>query len=111
MPFYNLGITAVPQGLKQVNSVSEGRGVMFSWKEMQCKERNGVLLGYEIKLYCGRQVHTTTVVESETMFTVVPQWRTKFSYPKAISVAAMNELGAGNHCPRVKINLSGYEHN
>ena len=107
MPFYNLGITAFPQGLKQEHNVSERRGVTFSWKEMQCEERKGVLLGYEIKLYYDKQVYTTRVVESVTTFTVLPQWKPGLSFPKAISVAAINELGAGNHCPPVHINQSG----
>ena len=74
---------------------------------MQCEESNGVLLGYEINLYFDKQVYTTGVAESVTMFTIVPQWLPKFTFPNAISVAAVNEVGAGNHCPPVNINLSG----
>ena len=74
---------------------------------MPCEESNGVLLGYEIKLYYDKQVHTAGVVESVTMFTIVPQWLPEFSFPNAISVAAVNELGPGNHSPPVNLNLSG----
>ena len=87
--------------------MSERRGITFSWKEMRCEERNGVLLGYEIKLYYDKQVCIAGVAESVTMFTVLPQWKTELSFPKAISVAAINEVGAGNHCPPVNINQSG----
>ena len=74
---------------------------------MQCEERNGVLLGYEIKLYYDKQVYTTEVAESVTMFTIVPQLFPEFSFPDAISVAAINEVGTGSHCPPVNINSSG----
>ena len=74
---------------------------------MQCEQRNGVLLGYEIKLYYDKGVYTTEVVASVTMFTIVPQWLTEFSLPKAISVAAVNEVGVGNHCPPVNIIPAG----
>ena len=106
MPFYNLEITAFPQGLKQEHNMSERRGVTFSWKEMQCEERNGILLGYEIKLYYDKGVYTTRVAESVTMFTIVPQLLPESSFPKAISVAAINEVGTGIHCPPVNINQS-----
>ena len=104
-PFYNAGISAFPQGLEL--NMSKLGGVTFSWNEMQCEQRNGVLLGYEIKLYYDKGVYTTRVVASVTMFTIVPQWLPEFSLPKAISVAAINEVGAGIHCPPVNVNLSG----
>ena len=106
-PFYDLGISAVPQGLKQEFNKSKIGGTTFIWKELDCEQRNGVLLGYEIKLYYDKEVLTRRVVESVTTFTILPQWKPEFSFPKAISVAAVNEVGVGNHCPPVKINLSG----
>ena len=74
---------------------------------MQCEERKGVLLGYEIKLYYDEHVYTTGVAESVTMFSIVPQLLPVFSFPNAISVAAINEVGTGSHCPPVNINSSG----
>ena len=106
-PICDLGISAVPQGLKQEFNMSETGDTTFSWKELDCEQRNGVLLGYEIKLYYDEQVLTRRVVKSVTTFTILPQWRPELSFPKAISVAAINEVGVGNHCPAVKINLSG----
>ena len=107
LPFCDLGISAYPQDLKQENDISKAGGITFSWKELDCEQRNGVLLGYEIKLYYDDDVYTGRVVESVTTFTIQPNWMLKFSFPKAISVAAINEVGVGNHCPPVKVNLIG----
>ena len=102
-----VGISAWPQDLKRENDIPKAAGITFSWKELDCEERNGALLGYEIKLYYDEEVCTARVVGSVTMFTILPKWRPNFSFPRAISVAAINEVGVGNHCPPVKINPSG----
>ena len=107
LSFHALGINAVPQDLKQVHNMSKIGGIIFNWKAVECEQRNGVLLGYEIKLYSDEQVYSRTVVESGTIFTILPQWKPDFHFPKAISVAAINEVGVGNHCPPVNIDLSG----
>ena len=62
--FYELGISSFPQALKQEFNipVCEARGIVFSWNEMNCEQRNGVLLGYEIKLYFDEEVSTGRVV-------------------------------------------------
>ena len=74
---------------------------------MDCEQRNGVLLGYEIKLYYDEEVCTERVVTPITTFTIPPQWKPELCFPKAISVAAINEVGVGNHCPPVNVTLSG----
>ena len=74
---------------------------------MECEQRNGALLGYEIKLYYDEETHTEVVVKSVTTFTILPQLKPKLFLPKAISVAAINEVGVGDHCPPVNVNLSG----
>ena len=79
----------------------------MSWSELECEKRNGVLLGYEIKFYCDEKVYTRRVPEFMTTFTILPQWKPELCFPKAISVAAINEVGVGNHCPPVNINLFG----
>ena len=107
LSFSTLVIYAIPQDLKQVHNMSKIGGITFNWKEVDCEQRNGVLLGYEIKLYNDQQVYTRTVVKFGTIFTILPQWKPDFLFPKAISVAAINEVGVGNHCPPVNINLSG----
>ena len=106
--FYNLGISAIPQGLKQECNISQTKSITFSWMKVDCEQRNGLLLGYEIKLYYDEEVRTGRVVESINTFTVSPQWKPKFSFPNAISVAAINEVGVGNHCRPVNIKLSGW---
>ena len=105
-PFCDLhiGIFASPQGLKQESDISKKGGIMFSWKEIDCEHWNGVFFGYEIKLYHESKVCTERVIKSVTTFTVQPKWKPTFSYPKAISVAGINEAGVGSHCPPVKIN-------
>ena len=88
-------------------SICLTRGVTFSWNEVECEGRNGVLLGYEVNLYYDDQVLTVRVVESVTTFTILPQRKTELCFPKAISVAAINEVGVGDHCTPVNINQSG----
>ena len=107
LSFHDLEISAIPQDLKQVHNMSKRGGITFTWKAVDCEQRNGVLLGYEIKLYNDDQGYTRTVIEPVTIFTILPQWKPVFSFPNAISVAAINEVGVGNHCPPVNIDLSG----
>ena len=105
--FHNLGISAIPQGLKQECNMFQTEGITFSWKKVDCEQRNGLFFGYEIKLYYDEEVYTRRVVESITTFTILPQWKPELCFPKAISVAAINEVGVGDHCPPVNISLSG----
>ena len=93
--------------MKQEYNISQTGGITFGWKEVECEQRNGVLLGYEIKLYYDDHVCTGRVVASVTTFTILPQWKPELSFPKSISVAAITEVGVGNHCPPVNVTLSG----
>ena len=93
--------------MKQERNISQTEGITFSWKEVDCEQRNGLLLGYEIKLDYGEEVCTRRVVESITTFTILRPWKPELCFPKAISVAAINEVGVGDHCPPVNIKLSG----
>ena len=104
---HDLGISTYPQGLKQECDILQRRGITFSWREIECEPSNGVLLGYEIKLYYDDQMCTVRVGESVTTFTIEPHWRLRPYFPKAISVAAINEVGVGDYCPPVNINQSG----
>ena len=87
--------------------MSNTSGITFSWKEVECERRNGLFQGYEIKLYYDDEVCTRGLVEFVTTFTIPSQSEPEFRFPKAISVAAINEVGVGDHCPPVNINLSG----
>ena len=85
---------------------SETGYVTFGWKEIECEQVNGVLLGYEIKLYYDKETRTMRMPKSMTTYTILPQRKVKTFLPNAISVAAVNELGGGDHSPPVKINPS-----
>ena len=108
-PFYDVEISSFPKDLKQdiEYNTSKTGGITFSWKELECEHWNGVLHGYEIKLYSDDEVCTKTVVKSVTSFTILPQWNPELCFPRAISVAAINQFGVGIHCPPVNITLSG----
>ena len=93
--------------MKQERNIFKSGGITFNWKEVECEQWNGALLGYEIKLYYDEEVRTERVVESITTFTILPQRKPELYFPKAISVAAINEVGIGNHCQPVNFNLSG----
>ena len=67
---------------------------------------NGILLGYEIKLYYDEETHIERVIGSVTAYTILPQQKKKLLLPRAISVAAINEIGVGDHSPPVNINTS-----
>ena len=105
---YDLGIPAFPRGLKQVFIIPKKGIIAFSWNEVECEERNGVVVGYEVKLYSDEQVCTKRVFGTFTTVPTLPQWASNFSFPKAISVAAFNEAGIGSHCPPVNISELGY---
>ena len=101
------GVSGFPQDLKQVyNDPKTGR-VIFGWKKLECERMNGVLLGYEVKLYYDEETCTERVIESVTSFAISPQCKPRIPLPIAISVAAINEVGVGDHSPPVKINSSG----
>ena len=104
MPFYDLGIYAYTQGLKQEYDISKLEGITFSWKE--CEQRSGALLGYEVKLHYDEHVYTRRLAESVSTYTILPEDKPTISFPKAISVAAINGI-VGNHCPPVEISLRG----
>ena len=81
--------------------------VTFGWKEIESEQINGVLLGYEVKVYFEEHIHIERLPKSFTTYTTSPQRKHKLLLPRAISVAAINELGVGDHSPLVQINQSG----
>ena len=101
--FWPVGVSSYPQELKQICSDPNTGSVTFSWRVIECKQVNGILLGYEVKLYYGEETCTERVIESMTTYTILPRRKHKFLLPKAISVAAINEVGVGNHSPPVNI--------
>ena len=105
--FYLSGISSFPQGLKQISSSSEGEYITFVWDELECDLINGVLLGYEVKLYYDEKIITEKVSKSTTTYSVLRVISYKNLFPNAISVAAVNEIGVGDHSPPLKVNLPG----
>ena len=102
-----LELYGFPQDFKEIHSHFETGTVTFGWKEIECDRRNGVLLGYELKLFYDDEIYTDRVTASVTCYTVVPKPRHQFFLPKAISVAAINELGVGDYSPPLTINRFG----
>ena len=101
-----LEVSGFPQGLKQVSS-GTARGAKFVWKELDCWKINGALLGYEVKLYYDEVTGTGRVSESTTTYTIWRPYNSILPMPNAISVAAINEVGVGDHSPPVMIKFSG----
>lgn len=61
--------------------------------------QNGPLTGYEYRVYVNHDnVINGTVGPDKTIHTV-----TIFERPFAISVAAMNQAGVGDHCPSIEV--------
>ena len=102
----DLGISVYNQGLKQEYDISKVGSIKFSWKEVECEQRSGVFIGYEIKLYFDEDVYTRKVAGSVTTYTIQPEEWPGFCFPNAISVAAINGI-AVTHCPPVEISLVG----
>ena len=101
------GVPGFPQGLKQIHQDCKKGSVTFGWNKTDCEQTNGVLLGYEVRLYYDKGTRTERMNESVTTYTVSTQQKPKDSLPKAISVAAVNEFGVGDHSPPVKIKPFG----
>ena len=94
--------------MKQICEDPQSGSVTFGWSEVECKEMNGVLLGYEVKLYYDEEeTHTERLIDSVTTYTIARHSKPQRPLPKAISVAAINQLGVGDHSPPVRINPSG----
>ena len=93
--------------MKQICNNPKVGSVTFGWKTIECEQISGALLGYEVKLYYDEETCTEKVPKSVNMYTISPRSKHNFSLPKAISIAAVNELGVGAHSPPVKINPSG----
>lgn len=75
--------------------------VTFGWSNVECDKINGRLLGYECKFHFDNCTHIQRVVASITNYTIsVPAFE---AVPRAFSVAAINQVGVGDHCPQVAL--------
>lgn len=76
--------------------------VTFEWNELACYEQNGPITGYQYRIYyCTLHYTIGTVGPNSTMHSIF--------YPNssdpvcAISVAAMNGKGIGEHSPPITV--------
>ena len=68
---------------------------------------NGVVLGYECKIYYDYKIMIEKVSKSVTTLTVRVSQNPKNDLPRAVSVAAILDSGVGKHSPLLRINLPG----
>lgn len=98
-----VGITGYPQHLKIIRRDSRLRTVQLGWDELQYDRYNGALIGYDCTTYYDKFAATKRVHFYETAFTVSFPKEPGSPSPRAFSVAAVNEVGVGDHCPPVNI--------
>ena len=83
----------------------------MGWNSLACENWNGALLGYECNIYYSNFTRTETVVESVNTYTIRLFLEDEHLLPKAFSVAAINVVGVGEHCPQLDISDFGQQMN
>lgn len=79
----------------------------LAWSELECDDQNGLVTEYECVIYFANSRITDRVDNSVTTYTLpMLDYATR---PVAFSVAAVNEAGTGDHCPRVWIHLFEFD--
>lgn len=72
---------------------------------MEYDRVNGALLGYECTIYFDAFNRSEIINASETTYTLsIPLLS---DVPRGFSVAAVNEVGIGDHCPSVNLSYFG----
>ena len=75
--------------------------ITFQWNKLKCHQENGPIIGYEYRIYHDLFHYIKgTVNQHTTMFTVYETQMISFS------VAAINVVGTGEHCPLFKLSTS-----
>lgn len=101
------GVSSYPQDLTFISTdLSLGR-IAFAWSEIECEKCNGFLLGYECVIYYDNFKVTENVFPQVTDFTIQLASEPDSRFPRAISVAAINDVGVGDHCPPVTLTDNG----
>ena len=72
--------------------------VTFQWKELDCYEENGPITGYQYRAYYGLFNSIENVLDNNTTMVTLPS-----ENMLSLSVAAMNEVGIGDHCPPILV--------
>ena len=87
------GYPTVVQIIRQTSSL-----VTFQWKELECYEENGPIIGYHYRLYHNLFHYSEGIVQGNiTTLTLT------YENMEAFSVAAINEAGFGAYCPPVAV--------
>ena len=79
----------------------------MGWNDLACENWNGPLLGYECNIYFSNFTLTERVVASVTNYTIQLFLEKEHLLPKAFSIAAVNVVGVGAHCPPLDISDLG----
>ena len=73
--------------------------VVFQWNQLKCHQENGPITGYALRTYYQFQYTEGTVDKNTTSYTIYD------THIQAFSVAAINEVGIGDHCPPVHVEM------
>ena len=79
----------------------------MGWDDLPCENWNGPPLGYECNIYFSNFTHTERVIFPATTYTMILFLKKEPLLPKAFSVAAINTVGVGKHCPPVDLSQFG----
>ena len=86
--------SAFPAHLKVV--LQTRTAITVQWKRLECYEENGPITGYQYRIYSDLIHYNEGIVDGGTN-------RVKLMFgnmrKRAVSVAAINEIGVGQHCP------------
>ena len=66
---------------------------------MECFEENGPIIGYRFRVYYNLSYYTEGELDGNTTMVTLLH-----SNMQGFSVAAMNEVGIGEHCPAIQVN-------
>ena len=76
--------------------------VTFQWKQLECFEENGPITGYRYRAYIHLSNYTEGEVDRNTRMVTLFH-----KDMQAFSVAAMNKVGIGEHCPAIEPHIMG----
>lgn len=91
-----------------LNSIDLSFGrITFGWSAIECDKCNGILSGYECVIYYDNFNVTERFFPQVTEFTIQLPGEPDSRFPQAFSVAAINDIGVGDHCPPVALTDNG----
>lgn len=96
-----IGPSGFPTDLSIISVTSTS--VTFCWNALECEKQNGFLTGYEYRVHSDTQSITGVVDPEKTTCSVL--FSTCGTRRCTVSVAAMNDAGAGEHSPLVEVTI------